>query len=279
MVLKIVVGFLSGSLLILSSALDSVMDIITSLINYFAIKKADSSPTKEYSYGYGKLEAIVSLFQGVFILGIAVSIAFFAVEKIRDGAVIEAFGLALGVMIISTVTTFILVYSMKRVARKTRSLILEAECLHYETDIYSNIGILVSLVVIYFSGWHIIDPVLSILVALYITGSALILLKKSFQMLLDKAVSDEVRADIEAMIQEHTDKEVKGFHMLRTRQSGSKILIDFHLVFHRKISLMKAHKIADHIEKHILKKYLESDVLIHLDPYNDGECEERRRIG
>ena len=156
-IMKLMVGILTHSLAILASAADSFFDLIVSFGNFLAVKKADSNPTKNFSYGFGKLEGLVGLLQGLFISISGLVLMGAGVWKILKGGEVLHFDIAFVVMGGALLITFFLVRFLERVARETKSLILEADATHYKSDVFSNLAVLLGIVVIYFTQQFWID--------------------------------------------------------------------------------------------------------------------------
>lgn len=267
---KFAVGLLSGSVAVLSSALDSLMDFVISVLNFFALKKSSQKRNEEYNFGFDKIEALMGLLEALFIGAMAVFIFFESVRKLYAQEGVQNLPLSVSVMVLAMVVTAFLTLFLSRVAKKSRSLILQADCLHYKTDFFTNLATLLALLVISFTGWAFIDGVFGVAVSFYILFSAFKITKKSVEMLLDKALDDSVVARVKEIIASH--KNVVSFHELKTRVSPHFNYISVHLVFCPVISLMQAHKISDEIEEEIKSEFKDHkfSIQIHLDPFDDS---------
>lgn len=267
---KFAVGLFSGSVAVLSSALDSLMDFVISVLNFFALKKSSQKRNEEYNFGFDKIEALMGLLEALFIGAMAVFIFFESVRKLYAQEGVQNLPLSVSVMVLAMVVTAFLTLFLSRVAKKSRSLILQADCLHYKTDFFTNLATLLALLVISFTGWAFIDDVFGVAVSFYILFSAFKIAKKSVEMLLDKALDDKVVARVKEIIASH--KNVVSFHELKTRVSPHFNYISVHLVFCPVISLMQAHKISDEIEEEIKNEFKDHkfSIQIHLDPFDDS---------
>lgn len=267
---KFAVGLFSGSVAVLSSALDSLMDFVISVLNFFALKKSSQKRNEEYNFGFDKIEALMGLLEALFIGAMAVFIFFESVRKLYAQEGVQNLPLSVSVMVLAMVVTAFLTLFLSRVAKKSRSLILQADCLHYKTDFFTNLATLLALLVISFTGWAFIDGVFGVAVSFYILFSAFKIAKKSVEMLLDKALDDKVVARVKEIIASH--KNVVSFHELKTRVSPHFNYISVHLVFCPVISLMQAHKISDEIEEEIKNEFKDHkfSIQIHLDPFDDS---------
>jgi cation diffusion facilitator family transporter len=274
-IIKLIVGFMTGTVVIIASAMDSALDFIVSLFNSFAVSKSQEPMDAQYNYGRGKIEGIASMFEGVIIILSGLFIIYSALQKLIHQEPTEQIGASLGVMIISMVMTAALVSYLTFVYKKTNSLIIKSDALHYKTDLYVNLGIIVALVLIYFTKLYFIDPLVSIAIAVYIIYSAIDVVRDGLNMLLDRALEYEMVESIKEIIQSHVDSSeciISGFHWLKTRQSGNVNFVDVHLVFNDRVLLKDSHTLADYIEDRI--KELDSNakwvINIHQDPYDDG---------
>ncbi|MDD2871711.1 MAG: cation diffusion facilitator family transporter [Candidatus Gracilibacteria bacterium] len=270
LIIKFIVGIMSGSIAVLSSAIDSTLDLFVSLFNYFAIHSSEKDADTKFNYGRGKIEALAALFEGLVITGSGFYIFYEAVLKIINKETVSYLGVSVGIMIVSVILTGALVYFLEYVAKKTNNLVIKSDALHYKTDLYSNAGILLGLAIIYFTGLYFIDGIIGIIIAIYIIYSAWELISKGYHLLLDAALDENEIQQIISIIK--SQNMVNAFHELKTRQIGNVKYVEVHLVFNPKILLIDAHRIGDHIEYSIPKidPLCEWKVLVHLDPYDDS---------
>lgn len=278
--LKFTVGALSGSVAVLASAIDSALDFLVSLFNAFAVRGAEKPSDEDHNYGHGKLEGLAALVEGLFILASSVYVLRQAYLKFLHPKPFATPGLdlALGVMVVSMIASFFLVAYLDRAARKTRSLVLEADALHYRTDVWSNSVILVGIVLIRFTGWTRADPLIAAGVGVYIAWAAIPLLRKSIDMLMDRALPEDLVERIRVIASTHSPL-AGDVHEMRTRRSGDVNFVDFHLVLDEHIPLGEAHRIGDEIEMRI--RALEQTrwvINIHLDPVNDSHRDQSLAI-
>ena len=272
-IIKFIIGIFSGSIAVLSSAMDSMMDFIVSVFNFLAVKKSAQKPNEEYNFGYSKIEALMGFLEGSMIIGVAIFILYQSINKIYNKEIINDLNLSIYVMVFSIIVTFFLVLFLTFVAKKTKSLIVESDCLHYKSDLLSNFLTLVALIIIYFTNFYIIDAIFGLVISAYISFSAFEIIKKSLQFLMDKAIDDDKVEYVKEVIKSHP--EVKSFHYLKTRKTPNMNYISVHLVLCPIISLYDAHKIGDQIENSIKEKFKDEnfDIQIHLDPYDDSKNE------
>ncbi len=269
--MKMTVGIFSGSIAVLASAIDSLLDLTVSLFNYFALNSAEKDPDDKFHFGRSKIEPLAAVIEGFVISFSALFIFYEAISKIVNYKPMEHIGISVAVMVASFVITAFLVAFLNYVAKKTKNMVIKADALHYKTDLFSNGAILLALVVISYTGEHLIDPILGMGIAVYMIYSAAPIIKEGMLMLLDAAPAPEDVAKIEMLL--NSQKDISGYHDLKTRESGSHIFISVHIVFNVSISLYDAHLISDKLEAK-LRELFESKhvhVLIHMDPYDDSE--------
>ncbi len=265
--IKGIIGVLSGSLAIIASAVDSFFDMIVSVVNYFTIKAAAEPPDAEHPYGHGKFEAFAEFFQSLLIGGSGIFLATESVKRIINPAEISQENLAIGVMVFSFLITFFLVRFLKKSAKTTGSIVLKADMEHYRMDLLSNGAIVIGLGLSYFFNWSIIDGVLSLLVSLLIIKTSVDLFRESFVILTDREIEKTQREKIIKILNKCDS--LDGWHELRTRRSGSSIHMDVHLEFPEEITLTYAHDKALILEEKILKVFPNMILLTHFDTHND----------
>lgn len=266
-VAKLIAWYVTGSVGLLASLVDSVMDSIASLINLFAIRYSLQPADAEHRFGHGKAEPLAGLAQAAFIAGSAIFLIFHAIDRLRLAQPLEQIGIGVGVMILAIVLTLVLLAVQRYVIRRTDSTAIRADSLHYATDLLTNVSILLALYLTTL-GWTWADPVFAIAVAIYIFYSAFRIGHDAFQQLMDR----ELPADILQKIQETamSHPEVTGTHETRTRQAGHTRFVQLHLELDEEMSLKKAHSIADQVEAEIKVFLPGAEVLIHQDPADDS---------
>ncbi len=268
--IKLSVGWYAGAMVVIASAVDSGLDFLISLFNWFAIHNARKPSDELFNYGRGKIKAVASLMEGLFIALSALFILLSAGYKLYQGIPVTHTVAAVWVMAISAVITGLLVIYLGQVARKTGDMVVKADALHYRVDVLTNLGVLLALFLIQITGAHWIDPIISMVIAIYILIAAKSLIKDGLLMLLDRALDDELTARIETILKT-AETRVTGFHLFRSRQADNHYFVEYHLVFDAQITLEDAHRASDRIEKQI--KALEPErswvINCHMDPYDD----------
>ena len=273
-IIKMVIGIMSGSVAVLASAIDSFLDVSVSIFNFFALHNAEKAPDEQFNYGRSKLEPLAAVVEGTIISISGLFIFYQAMIKILHEQKTTYLGESIGVMIVSIVITAALVIFLQIVANKTKNMVIRADALHYKTDLFSNGAVLFALGLISVTGQDIIDPILGIAIAAYMIYSAFPLIKEGVLMLLDIALTDEDVEKIKALLQQRLDdSEISDYHYLQTRQAGSVVFVSVHIVFNISISLYDAHKVTDQVELDIKALFPDKNVetIVHMDPYDDSE--------
>jgi len=244
-IVKLVIGILSGSVAVMASAIDSILDTTISIFNFFAIKKAEEQPNEMFQYGKGKIQAIAGVIEGTIITISGLYIIYEAIHKIIYKEQIKMLDSSFGIMIISIVITFILVKYLEKVAKETDNIVIKSDALHYKTDLFSNGAVLLSLFLLYLTGLDFIDSIFGLAIGIYIIYSAYEIIKEGIMILLDRALDSETVAKIGEIIA--NSKEVKGYHLLKTRTDGVHNYVEFHMVLTPQMTIEHAHNIAEDI--------------------------------
>ncbi len=268
---KLVAWTLTDSVGLLSTLIDSLLDVGASLVNLIAIRHALTPADEEHRFGHGKAEALAGLGQAAFVAGSAAFLLVQAGERLfrpRDLANID---IGIAVMVFSIVVTLGLVIFQKYVARRTKSLAIGADSLHYETDVLANAGVIVSLVLISQFGWVVADPLVAIAIVAYIIWGAWSIGARALHILMDRELPDADRDKIKAIAK--SDPAVRGVHDLKTRSSGSHVFIQLHLELDGNMTLHDVHVISENVMKRIMAVYPNAEVIVHEDP--EGIVEQR----
>ncbi len=254
----------SGSVAIFGTLLDSVMDSLSSIIIFAAVRFPMVPADEDHRFGHGKAEAIARLIQAFVIGATSLLLIYEVVDKIVTPQSIVKPELGIGVIIASIALTISLVMYQQYVKRQTGSVAIEADAMHYAGDILLNLGVVVALVLGGTFNMVYADPFFGAVAAAYLLYSAYQVFVASTDVLMDKEMSDEDRAKIAEIA--YSDERVKDIHELRTRRSGLNIFIQFHMGLEEGISLYDAHEISDQVEDKIMKAYPNAEVFIHADP-------------
>ncbi len=261
---KLVAWLMTGSVSVLASLVDSMMDVAASLINLFAVRYSLMPADKEHRFGHGKAESLAGLAQATFIAGSAVFLMLHAFDRLLHPRPLEDVAVGIGIMVFAIVSTLVLLAIQRHVIRETGSTAIRADSLHYLTDLLTNASIIIALLLAGF-GWQGADSVFAMGIVLYILYSAWHIGHDAFQLLMDRELPDEQREQIRRAALGHA--QVRGIHDLRTRRSGQDLFIQMHMELDDDLSLLDAHAIADAVDLEIRKLYPEADIIIHKDPY------------
>ena len=279
-VLKLVVGLLTGSVSILSEAIHSATDLIAAVITLFSVKTSGLPPDSKHPFGHGKIENIAGSIEALLIFLAAGWIVFEAVQKLMNPTPIAIIGWGAGVMMFSTLANIIVSEMLFRVARETDSIALEADAWHLRTDVYTSAGVTISLALIWvvekvFPGHHFywLDPAAAIAVALLIIKAAYDLTVKSSRDLLDSRLPSQEEEWIIEMIKDHRSN-IHGFHDLRTRKAGGFRFVEFHLKVDPLMTVADSHGITEKISARIKAQFPHTTLTVHIEPC-DGNCEEK----
>ncbi len=271
--LKIVVGAITGSIAIITEAVHSLIDLVASVIAYFSVRAADEPADAEHPYGHEKVENLAAAIEGMLILVGAAVIVYEATHQLVVGSTVERLGLGIAVMAFSVLANLVVSTILSRTARATDSQALEGDASHLRTDAMTSAGVLFGLVLVEITGNAVFDPITALVVAVAIVWAGFRLLRRSSGILVDEVLPDEEMDRIEAAIAHARTPEVAGYHKLRGRRAGSRRHIDFHVQYRSGTSLERAHELAHVMRDAIEAEIPQSDVLIHVEPetsFRDG---------
>lgn len=265
---KTVIGIITGSMTIISSAVDSGGDLMVSVANLFVVRLADREPDEDHNYGHAKVEGLGAMFEGGFIFSAGCFIIYEAIHKAMIGEVSHDSVLGIAVMVPLLALTVATVLHLRRVARATGSLVIKADALHYMTDVYVNIGVLVALFLVWLTHEPLVDTVISIGIALYMLISSLHIVREGFGVVMDKslerAMVDQVRALLEACTA------IESFHDFKTR-AGKIPHVDFHVVVRPDMTAVEIHDLFLDLRAKIRGVVgATTKVLMHADPAAAG---------
>lgn len=265
---KFIAAAVTGSVGLFSEAVHSATDLISSLIALISVRVAAAPPDEEHPFGHGKIESLTGFGEAIMIFVIVVYILVEAVQRLLSKHVLAVgtltFGLA--VMGLSAVGSLAVSVYIRSIATKTGSTALHVNSQHLRIDFITSLGVFAGLAITKITGWSYADPVVAIILAIWIAIGAVQLCLRAFNELIDIRLPGVEIAQIEQMIAD--EKQVLSYHRLRTRRSGSVRNIDFHIVVPSEWSVVQAHNLADDLEKKIRAALAPADVVIHVDPYD-----------
>ncbi len=274
--IKFVFAYLTGSLGILSSAIDNIGDIAMSSVSLMSIRKSAEPPDKSHPYGHGKIETLAAAFQVTIITIIGIGIIAESLRRYINGRVLSNPDAGIGIMVVSVVASFIAAKMITKVGEETDSAALMADAVHFKTDVYSGSGIVIALLLVRTTGIALFDTLAGLVVGVLVIKAAVPLLRGVLDDLSDRELPEEVLARINEIIDNHRPM-VVDVHAMRTRKAGSMKHIDFHLVVCKLSNVQEAHRLAEHLEMEIEEALGEAHVITHIDPCDvecpeDGEC-------
>lgn len=263
-VLKLYAWIVSDSVSILSTLVDSFLDLLASAINLLAVRHALSPADREHRFGHGKAEPLAALGQSGFIIGSGLFVLIEALSHLSNPEPITHGMVGIVVILISIVLTIALVSFQKFVIRISKSEAIEADSLHYQGDILINFSVLFSLGISLYWGLPFIDSLFGAGIAIFLVYSASKIIRKSLDSLMDRELPDEEREKVLQIALSHP--KVRGLHDLRTRRAGRTTFIQLHLEMDGHIELNEAHTVSDEVQANIEAVFDEAEVIIHEDP-------------
>lgn len=265
-ILKLTVGLITNSVSILSEAIHSSLDLVAAIIAFFAVKVSGNPADERHPFGHGKVENISGVIEAMLIFAASAWIITEAVKKFIHPEEPGVLGLGILVMAISAVVNTFVSRRLYKVARETDSVALEADALHLKTDVITSAGVAIGLALIWITGWHILDPIIAVLVAILIMYESSLLLRKAFSPLLDTALSPKELENLKGILGE---MEVK-YHGLRTRAAGHQRFVEFHLDVPAQETIETIHRQCDLIEERLESEFRDISVIIHPEPESDA---------
>jgi ferrous-iron efflux pump FieF len=263
-VIKFGAWIATGSVALLSSLVDSLLDVIASVVNLFAVRQAVEPPDREHRFGHGKAEPLAALGQSAFLAGGALLLVFQAVSRIVNPAPVQRAYLGIAVIAVSIAITAALVAYQRYVIARTNSLAIGADEMHFRSDLLVNGAVLAALIADHFIDIPIIDPLFGGAIGLWIIYGSIRLLRLSLSQLMDHELPDDDRARIRAIIA--TERDVTAVHDLKTRAAGPTAFIQLHLEMDGSIKLTRAHQISDEVEAKLRDAFPNAEIIIHQDP-------------
>ena len=272
---KLAAWLYTDSVSLLSTLIDSLLDAAASLINLMAVRHALMPADREHRFGHGKAEPLAALSQTAFIAGSALFLVFEAGHRLLDPRPVLHSEVGIAVMVFAIVVTFALTRFQAHVVRKTGSVAIKADSLHYVGDMLVNGAVIVALLLASELGWVLADPLFGLAIAGYIVFNAWRIVRGSLDMLMDRELPEAERARIREIAL--ANPRVLDLHDLRTRSSGRRTFIQVHIEMDGDLTLYSAHAVADEVEAALRAAYPGAEVIIHQDPH--GIEEEHTRFG
>lgn len=278
LVLKFGAYFLTRSVGLLSDAVESLVNLTAAIIAFTALSVADRPPDDNHAYGHDKAEYFSSGAEGTLILAAAVSIMGSAVYRLLHPAALENLGIGSAVALAASLVNFGVSRVMLGVARRVDSIALEADAKHLMTDVWTSVGVVMGILLVKLTGWQALDPLIAIAVGLNILWIGVQLLRRATNGLMDLTLPDAEIAAIQSAINDAAGPATP-YHALRTRKSGPRRFIDFHLLVPGQTTVQAAHDLASAVERAIEQKLPNTLVTIHVEPREDEASWDGHLVG
>jgi ferrous-iron efflux pump FieF len=261
---KLAIWIVTGSVAVLGTLIDSGLDVIASLVTFVSVRQAAQPPDRAHRYGHGKAEAIGALVQAGFVLGSAFFLANEAIRRLIAPQPIAQGGVAIAVLLLAILLTMALIALQRFVVRRTHSLAISADSLHYRSDLLMNLAVIVAMLLVAATGRPLIDPLFGLGIVGLLLYSATGVARRALDMLMDRELPAEARSRIRKLALGHP--QAHNVHDLRTRRAGSDVFIELHLELDGDLDLEQAHAITDEVEARIRAAFPEADILVHQEP-------------
>lgn len=271
---KMVAYFMSGSVALLSDALESIINIAASFLMLFSVYISGMPADENHHYGHQKVESISSMAEGGFIITAAIFIVHSAIERIYRPVALTMLEAAVGVSLFATAMNGGLSWFLGRTARDTGSIALEGDAKHLLSDVVSSVGVVAGLMVAELTGLYVLDPVIALLVSAVILRIGAKLVLKSARGLMDQSAPVE-EAEIRRVLELH-ESSFFDFHDVKTRRSGDRVFAEFHLSVDGSLTVEEAHELTDHLEEELMEDLPGVILTIHVEPPERKKTERKR---
>jgi cation diffusion facilitator family transporter len=268
--LKLLAWWVTGSVGLLSDALEGVINLAAALLAFAMLGMAARPPDAEHAFGYTKAEYFASGFEGMLIVAAAVAIAVVAIDRLIAPRALEQVGLGIAASGAASLINLAVARTLLGAGRRHRSIALEADARHLMTDVWTSLGVIAGVAAVWLTGWHRLDPLIAIAVAAHIVWSGYKLVHRSAQGLLDRALPAAELATLERALDRYRAQGLE-FHALRTRQAGARSFISVHVLVPAAWTVAQGHDLAHQVEREIREKLPGATVLTHVEPLGDPE--------
>ena len=267
--LKSAAYWLTGSVGLLSDAVESVVNLVAALTAYVSLHYAARPVDESHTYGHEKIEFFSSGLEGVLIVVAAVAIAWYAVHRLLVPEVLQPLGLGLGIALLASLVNGVVAVILLRAGRRHGSIVLEADGRHLLTDVWTSAGVLAGLGLVALTGVYLLDPLIALGVSVNILWTGVDLIRRSFNGLMDHALPETEQAAVRTAIETHLRPHMD-YHALRTRQAGRRRFVDFHLLMPGSLTVQEAHVLTGKIEDAVRTVLPEAEVTVHIEPIEDS---------
>ena len=267
--LKTVAWWLTGSVGLLSDALESIVNLAAALLALTMLRVAASPPDENHPYGFSKAEYFAAGIEGALIVVAAAGILASAIPRLLEPEPLESPGLGLSLSVAASGINLAVGLLLIRVGRRHHSIALEADGHHLMSDVWTSAGVIIGVALVFMTGWLRLDPLVALGVAAHIVWTGLRLMRRSWRGLLDAAISNEDTGEVTKLFAEYSKRYGVSFHALRTRQAGKRRFISFHFLVPDAWSVAQAHKLSEEIEERIRSLVPNASIFTHIEPIGD----------
>jgi cation diffusion facilitator family transporter len=268
--LKLLAWWLTGSVGLLSDALEGGINLVAATLAFAMLGVAARPPDEEHAFGYSKAEYFASGVEGMLIVLAAVGIAIVAVDRLLAPRPLEQLGLGIAVSAGASLINLAVARRLFAAGRQYRSIALEADARHLMTDVWTSAGVVLGVAAVWLTGWQLLDPLIALAVAAHIVWSGYQLVQRSAKGLLDHALPPEELQALDRVLDRHRAQGID-FHALRTRQAGARSFISLHVLVPAEWTVAQGHNLAHRVERDIRESLPEANVLTHVEPLGDPE--------
>ncbi len=266
--MKTVAWLLTGSVGLLSDAAESVVNLVAALVALIVILWSTRPPDEDHAYGHEKADYLSAGFEGALIVLAAVTIAYAAIGRLIDPSALTDVGLGLAVSLAATLINLVVGRYLIVTGRREQSMTVEADGQHLMTDVWTSVGVVIGIAMVYLTGWDRLDPIIALLVAANIVRTGVSLMRGSMSGLMDKALPDDELCEVTAILERHASDTIQ-FHALRTRRSGRRAFVSVHVLVPGDWSVKRGHDFAEGIEQEMRDVFEHATVFTHLEPIED----------
>jgi cation diffusion facilitator family transporter len=263
--------FLTGSVSLLSDALESLVNLVAAVVALLVLTVAARPPDDDHAYGHGKAEYFSSGVEGSLILLAAGSIAITAVGRLLDPQPIQQVGLGLAITVAASLINLAVARVLLQAGRHYHSITLEADAHHLMTDVWTSVGVVAGVAAVALTGWQRLDPIIALVVAANILWAGVRLIRRSALGLLDTALPADERATVVAILDGYAGREGVEYHALRTRQAGSRRFVSVHILVPGSWTVQRGHNLLERIEREVRATLASTTIFTHLEPLEDPE--------
>jgi cation diffusion facilitator family transporter len=266
--LKMMAFWVTGSIGLLSDAVESIANLIAAIVALWALTLASRPPDATHAFGHSKAEYFSSALEGLLILVAAGGIAVTAGGRLFHPQPLEQIGLGMGLSIVASLINGAVAWLLLRASRRLRSITLRADAYHLFTDVWTSIGVIVGMLLVKLTGWLVLDPLIALVVAVNIVWTGLHLIRETGSGLLDAALPSDMQESIALILKQYETQGIQ-FHALRTRIAGSRGFVNLHVLVPGNWTVQQGHDLCEAIELSIMRALPGISVITHLEPLED----------